>query len=198
MFSLKIATFVVAAAALVSSVAAQYTIEPDSVSSSDREAWCLQQITQCPLICADINGGPATVNTCDPDSLTYGCLCSDNVRPNVSEYSLTLPYFVCTEWGNQCVEGCGSNSACASACREDNVCGAKDPTPANTTSTSSTSASATGDSTSTDSVSFDGLAGEDGSPSSNGSAAAQLSALGGAYGVAVIAGSMFAGFALLI
>ncbi len=69
--------------------------------------------------------------------LSYGCLCGNNLQPNVSEYSLTLPYFVCTEWGTQCVNACGSDNTCASACRQDHPCGAQRPKTNYTTTTSS-------------------------------------------------------------
>jgi hypothetical protein len=63
----------------------------------------------------------------------------------VSEYSLTLPFFVCQEWGNQCVKGCGMGAnECASSCRQDNPCGALNPSKPNATSSSSTISSPTG------------------------------------------------------
>ena len=57
----------------------------------------------------------------------------------MSEYTLTLPYFTCTEWGNQCVKACGNNNQCANSCREDNPCGAQEPRRPNTTSTTTES-----------------------------------------------------------
>ena len=73
------------------------------------------------------------MNDCDPETLTYGCVCGNGLQPNVSEYSLTIPYFTCTEWGNQCVERCEGDSACASSCRQDHPCGALNPTRENKT-----------------------------------------------------------------
>lgn len=66
----------------------------------------------------------------------------------MSEYSLTLPYHICQQWGQQCVAGCGSSNACASNCLQQHPCGAQDPTRVNTTSTSSI-ATATGTATGT-------------------------------------------------
>jgi hypothetical protein len=67
-------------------------------------------------------------------------------QPNSSQYSLTIPYYICTETNNQCVNNCGGNSACQSSCRQDHPCGAQDPPRVNTASASSTmSATATGD-----------------------------------------------------
>lgn len=44
-------------------------------------------------------------------------MCSNNVSPNVSEYSQTIPYYICTEWGNNCVKNCGNVNTCQDACR---------------------------------------------------------------------------------
>lgn len=73
-------------------------------------------------------------------TLTYGCLCSDNTTPNASEYSLTLPYFTCTQWVTNCVTACNSNSTCQSSCQQDHPCGATNPTRYNTTASASSSA----------------------------------------------------------
>ncbi|PNS20393.1 hypothetical protein CAC42_5843 [Sphaceloma murrayae] len=83
---------------------AQYNINPTSVPQSLRQYWCDSQITQCPLICLQYNGSTGAIaNDCDASNLSYECVCSTGISPNSTEYSQTLPYFVCTEWGNQCV-----------------------------------------------------------------------------------------------
>lgn len=129
------------------------------------------------------------------ETLKYGCLCGNGQQPNVSEYSLTLPYFVCQEWGNQCVNDCGGDSACASSCREDHPCGALNPKLENkTTQTASASASATA--TGTDGV-FTGL-GDGSSGDGKPNAAQRTLAFGQAYGLLVVGGSLFAGFALML
>lgn len=132
------------------------------------------------------------------DTLTYGCLCGDNTQPNVSEYSLTLPYFVCTEWGNQCVTACGQDSTCASACRQDHPCGATDPSPPNTTS-SATTASATASSSADATQVFSGP-GESGSSSSSSSTAARSSSFEMArlYAMSGTLGVFFMGFAYML
>ncbi|KAK3309584.1 uncharacterized protein B0T15DRAFT_515874 [Chaetomium strumarium] len=181
--------------ALTSAVAvsADYYIDPESVPMSSRKAWCNDQRSSCPTICLQTSTGQPEVNTCDPETLTYGCVCSDGKQPNISQYTLTLPYYVCTEWGNQCVKDCGSNNGCASDCREKHPCGAQNPPRANTTATSTTAtSSATG--TPTNQV-FDGAA--DGSNIGNNNAAGALR-FGSSYGLAVVAGSLFAGFAMLL
>ncbi|KAI9828918.1 MAG: hypothetical protein M1826_005841 [Phylliscum demangeonii] len=81
-------------------------------------------------------------NDCDPSTLIFHCICSNGLSPNASEYSQTIPYYLCTETNNQCVANCGGNSACQSACREQHPCGAQAPKRVNTSS-SSTTATAT-------------------------------------------------------
>jgi hypothetical protein len=74
-------------------------------------------------------------------------VCSNGLSPNLSEYSQTLPYNICTEWGNQCVSNCNGAPQCESACRQDHPCGATNPTRQNTstlTKTMSQTASQTG------------------------------------------------------
>lgn len=115
------------------------------------------------------------------------------MQPNVSEYSLTLPYFVCVQWGTQCVAGCGNDSGCASACRQDHPCGAQDPKRYNTTTSSSSPATATGSSST---GVFTGLAGQ--SPHSKGSYAPAVAEVGRATVLMVVLGSLFAGFAVML
>ncbi|KAI1486268.1 hypothetical protein F5X96DRAFT_682144 [Biscogniauxia mediterranea] len=193
MYSLR--SIVATAAIFVSCVRADYVIDPDSVSLSQRTSWCQSEISTCPLICQQYPPGGTEVNTCDPESLTYGCLCDNGQQPNVSEYSLTLPYFTCTEWGNQCVKACGQDNGCASACRQDHPCGALNPTKANTTS--STTSSATGTATATESNTiYTGLAGSN-SGSDDSSAAFRAADSNGAFGFLLLAGSVCLGVFLL-
>lgn len=191
--------FLAVAAALVGTVRADYFVEPSSVPLTTRKSWCQSEISTCPSICRDQSGTGAQVNTCDPETLKYGCLCGDNTQPNVSEYSLTLPYFVCTEWGNQCEKGCGSDSNCASACRQDHPCGATNPSTANTTSTATASATASSSSADATTV-FNGPAGLSDSSSSSSSGAAVARSLGTAslYAVSGTLGVFFVGFAYLL
>ncbi|KAK4116727.1 hypothetical protein N656DRAFT_775065 [Canariomyces notabilis] len=188
------------ALASVIAVTADYVINPDSVPLSTRISWCNDQKSSCPKICLQTTTGQPIVNDCDPEHLTYGCVCSDNKQPNISEYTLTIPYHTCIEWGNQCVTGCGTDNLCAADCREDHPCGAQNPTRVNTTSTSAASSTAAPTSSSSNSV-FDGFAGDSGSSSSGNNAgqnAAGALRFGSSYGLAVVAAGMFAGFALLI
>ncbi|KAL2130422.1 hypothetical protein VTI74DRAFT_6394 [Chaetomium olivicolor] len=187
--------------ALASAVAvsADYLIDPDSVPMSDRTAWCNDQISTCPTICLQTTTGAPEVNTCDPKTLTYGCVCSDGKQPNVSEYTLTLPYHVCTQWGNNCEKNCGTDNLCAADCRQKHPCGALKPTRVNATTTSA-AVSSTAAPTATNQV-FNGLAdGSDGNANAGngGKNAAGMVRFGDSYGLAVVAGGLFAAFAMLL
>ncbi|KAI2626793.1 hypothetical protein GGS21DRAFT_529203 [Xylaria nigripes] len=144
---------------LFSSVQAQeqYTIDPTTVPLSTRDSWCDLEKSTCPLICQQLPPGGFQVNDCDPMALTYGCVCENGMSPNLSQYSLTLPFFICQEWGTQCVADCGNDSSCQSNCRENHPCGALDPVrPNKTSSTTVTTTSAGPASTSAGQV-FTGL-----------------------------------------
>lgn len=137
---MHILTTLIGLASAVTIASAQYSIDPNSVPISTRDAWCESQIAQCPEICLQTSAHSSITrsNDCVAKTLTYSCVCSNGITPNVSQYSLTLPYYICQEWGNQCVANCGQDNACASACREDHPCGAQDPRTPNTTTTTST------------------------------------------------------------
>ena len=126
----------------------------------------------------------------------------------MSEYSQTLPYFICVEFGNQCQLNCPrADTLCQSDCREKNPCGAQDPTRYNITSTSSSVPTATGgESSATDGVAYNGFdtkvtdaAGSGSGSSGSGSSGAMMALdLGNSYGLAVIFTGIFAGFALVM
>ena len=116
--------------------------------------------------------------------------------PNVSEYSQTLPFFVCQEWGNQCVAGCGNfDASCASDCRQNHPCGALDPSPPNKTATQTLGATASGGEGSKQTA-YNGFA--DGSGGGDQSGASSLSALsmGQSFGLPVVMGALVLGFAI--
>ncbi|KPI36248.1 Serine/threonine-protein kinase MPS1 [Cyphellophora attinorum] len=103
----------IALAALLTCATAQVpNFVPSAVPQADRDQWCTSQISACPLICLQEDAATAATqaNTCDPDSLTYLCICDNGLQPNASEYSQTLPYFICTENNNICVNNCGNGN----------------------------------------------------------------------------------------
>ncbi|KAK0272356.1 hypothetical protein LTR35_012939 [Friedmanniomyces endolithicus] len=214
---------------LLSTVSAQqetYSIDPNAVSNATRQVWCTSQQAQCPLICLQTaNDASTQQNACDPTQLTYACICGNGLSPNISEYSQTLPFFLCQEWGNECVANCNGDNLCQSNCRSQHPCGAQNPTRQNTStlSMSSSTTQAGGSQTSgggagaTTSGVFSGFAGA----SSTGGAAASGSAggaassatkasaaannmraavldAGRAFGLLGVVGLMFGGFAVLL
>ncbi|KAF2221939.1 hypothetical protein BDZ85DRAFT_135155 [Elsinoe ampelina] len=180
-------------------VSAQYSINPNSVPQSLRQYWCDSQITQCPLICLQYNGSTGAIaNDCDSSNLSYECVCSTGISPNASEYSQTLPYFVCTEWGNQCVTACAGSSSCADDCRTKHPCGARNPTRVNSTTASTMAAtgSTTGSGGATQTFGAFGSA----SSSSIASAkyTAQVASIGNKFGFVIVASGIVGGLALLL
>lgn len=189
-------TVLAIAATLVAVAQADYVIDPTSVSKTVRDSWCEQELTTCPAICQQVGDGTTKVNTCDADKLTYGCICGNGKQPNVSEYSLSLPYFVCQEWGNQCVTKCDGSNSCASSCREDHPCGAQDPQKPNKTSTATASTvSATASSTTDAETVYSDPSSTDASSSDSG--AGLVLEAGSRWGMAAVMVSMFAGFAMM-
>ena len=166
-------------------------------------------------------------NTCDSDTLTFSCECGDGLRPNVTQYTQTMPFFICQEWGNQCVTGCNGDNACSSSCRQDHPCGAQDPIRPNSSTISSTmssSASRTasdseattdssggtiysgfgGASATDDSSSAEETSGSESASSSSDafnnadSSAASALQFGQTFSVLALAGAFFGGFALVL
>lgn len=194
-----------------------YTIDPSSVPIITRQGWCSSQTTNCPAICLQLPGvttSTTKANTCDPVSsapassphgtdqsqttLDYSCICSNGASPNASEFSLTLPYFICTEYGSQCIAACApSNSTCQEACRADNPCGAQSPRLANASAVATASTTASATATKTVGI-VNGLSTSTSTsePSKNG---AQMTLdFGRSYGLAILFSGIFAGFALVM
>ncbi|KAG6004622.1 hypothetical protein E4U21_000898 [Claviceps maximensis] len=185
-----------AAAASLSALAnADYTIEPSSVPISTRKNWCQQEKSTCPLICQQTEPRTTLVNSCDPNTLQFGCLCGNNRQPNVSEYSLSLPYFVCQEWVLQCQRACDTN-ACKSDCVQNHPCGAQNPQKVNTTTSVESGSTATATDGSNTIFTDSPGAGTDGDGSGKKGAAAALE-VGRTYGLVIVLTSLFVGFALL-
>jgi hypothetical protein len=191
------ATLGLLALAALSAAQEQYHIDPESVKGPTSDYWCTQQKSQCPIICS-MQPGVKTQNTieneCYPESLTYSCICEDNSTPNITKYTQTLPYFICTEWGNQCVKDCGQDNTCSDKCRSEHPCGAQDPFKPNATA-SRTPSSSSPSQTTTDNPDPTGLLGET-STALPGAAPAMLN-LGASYGMALTFAGFFMGFALL-
>ncbi|OAL07745.1 hypothetical protein IQ06DRAFT_14784 [Phaeosphaeriaceae sp. SRC1lsM3a] len=175
-----------------------YTIDPNSVSTSDRDTWCSNQRAQCPLICLQQPGVTTMTteaNDCNPDDLTYSCVCDNGVSPNITMYSQTLPFYICQAWGTQCVANCGNGaSTCADKCRADHPCGAQSPYRGNTSIPTMSTASRTASGTNAPTGS--------GAPATTGGStwSTQGGAAAGIFapGMAALAGSLFLGFAVFL
>ncbi|KIM97951.1 hypothetical protein OIDMADRAFT_128864 [Oidiodendron maius Zn] len=212
--SIKSSVTFVATAILAIGAQAQltYEIDPNSVPLGTRENWCTSQKASCPLLCLQLQGASSSTiaNTCDPTTLDYQCTCGNGQAPSAANYSQTIPYFECTTYGDQCVAACGAHdSACQTACRVDNPCGAQSPSLVNSTTTTSSSPStsaSSADSTDT-SASTTGAGSSSGSgassptetgsksTSSQGSAMSTLDGARG-YSFALVFSGLFAAFAL--
>ncbi|KAL8714780.1 MAG: hypothetical protein Q9220_001293 [cf. Caloplaca sp. 1 TL-2023] len=127
-------------------------------------------------------------------------------QPNASEYSLTIPYYECTQSANLCVDNCPKgDSACQSTCRTAHPCGAQNPTRVNTSTISSTmAATATGGSAATDGASTAytgfGAASTTGSSSKGDSsdAGSFVVGFGRSYGLAAVFIGISAGFTFFL
>lgn len=111
-----------------------------------------------------------------------------------------MPFFICQQFVVQCRNACGTDSTCATNCAVDHPCGATDPKRYNSTSTASntvpeaTPASTTG----ADDTIYTGVPGTTGgSGGKGGKSMAAPSVQVSKYGLAVLFGSMFVGFAML-
>ncbi|KAK6357347.1 hypothetical protein TWF718_001660 [Orbilia javanica] len=131
------ASVVVALTSLLSAVSAQtyYPVNPEDIDLGTKQTWCLNQISSCGLLCLDQKSGSGFVNDCDVETLQYQCICADNTVPNATEYSQTIPYFLCTYQVQNCIQNCGQfDPTCAENCRTGRICGASNPTRVTTTS----------------------------------------------------------------
>jgi hypothetical protein len=159
-------------------------------------------------LCTQFPGGSLTTsaNDCDPETLTFDCVCGNGLSPNMTEYSLTIPFHICIEWGQQCVAGCGGVNTCQAACTEQHPCGAQVPRTNATSTTTSGQPSATGGSDSTESgapVVHNGFGDSSttttggSSPVSTGAAQAAVN-IGKSYGLSIVFAGIFAAFALVM
>lgn len=204
---------IVAVATTLVSLAGSQSIDPNTVPISTRNTWCTNQIAACPLICTQETQGSAATyaNTCDPTTLQYNCVCGNGLAPNVSEYSQTVPYYVCTQANTNCQSNCGTDSSCQAACVQNRPCGAQNPKRVNTTTTMATTTSmtaATGSRDASGSTVYTGFGGSSATSSSSSSGSSSSSSRSGAasiivdmgqlYGLAVVATGIFAGATLLL
>jgi len=196
------AAFALVAIAIFANSQTTYVIDPNSVPLATREGWCTAQKSSCPLLClqnANESDTGTTSNDCFPDTLEWDCICSNGLTPNEMNFSQTIPFFECQEYGDQCVTACDGDSTCATACRVNNPCGAQNPTRINSTTSSTMPATATGGGSSSSPTVFNGLGGSGSSTSSTKKSGSQAALeIGRSYGLAIVFTGLFAGFALMM
>jgi len=112
-----------------------------------------------------------------------------------------MPYFKCTEWGNQCVKACdAADSTCQSACRSEHPCGAQDPVKPNATLSASASKSAGPSPTQSDTDEAEntgGLLSEDNSDNNNQGNTGAATAIGASFGTMALTLAGVVAFAFL-
>ncbi|KAL4957843.1 hypothetical protein BDW69DRAFT_147964 [Aspergillus filifer] len=174
-----------------------YTVDASSVSDGTKKQWCISQTSACPLICLQLPGttDQPMSNDCDDDTLVYSCVCSNGQTPNASEYSQTIPYYLCTEQNNRCVDACAqTDSSCQSACRTDNPCGAQNPRPPNNTANGNATTTGTATTSTSSLPPFTGLP-QDDDEGAAGRAGFDMRAV---YGMVLGLGGFLAGFTILL
>ncbi|KAL1588493.1 hypothetical protein WHR41_02875 [Cladosporium halotolerans] len=184
------------------------TIDANSVPYQERQNWCRSQTQTCPQIC----DGRFDSNTCDPNTLTYGCVCADGTTPNTSDYEQTLPSFVCRKYRDQCVANNPTDKDAQDACLAIE-CGTKLPTEDSASSTVSSASSATESASSTGSGSSEASetasstsgseeaasqTASDGAASATADSAAVALNLASTYGTGLLAAGILGAFGLAL
>ncbi|EAW15173.1 uncharacterized protein ACLA_058310 [Aspergillus clavatus NRRL 1] len=186
-----------AAVSLVGLVSGQSwtSVNISNIDIGLRNQWCQSQTSSCPLLCLQMKNATDSPeeNTCDSDTLEFSCICDNNKSPNASEYSQTIPYFLCSQQNDDCVTRCDGDSTCQSDCRSKHPCGAQAPKRVNVTTTTS----ATSNPTNPAKTATGTLAAFTGEPSDKKNAAPAIDR-GYVYGLCVVVGSFVAGFTVLL
>lgn len=143
---MKTFTPLVLASGLLSLAAAQvYPVpSPDDIDENTRNIWCTQQYASCTGLCQDQTQGGAEINDCWVEDLNFSCICEDGSTPNATEYSLAIPFNLCQQSKQMCVDNCDGDTACADLCFIGKTCGASDPTRVNITTTTTAGSRPTG------------------------------------------------------
>lgn len=68
-------------------------------------------------------------------TLNYTCTCSDNSTPNISDYTQTVPFYVCDQWVANCVDNHPDDLTGQAGCRSV-TCGSQNVSEAETTTSS--------------------------------------------------------------
>ncbi|KAJ5617127.1 hypothetical protein N7537_002241 [Penicillium hordei] len=109
------------------------------VDSANLNSYCSAQRNTCPQICQQ----GTKLNSCDPTTLKFSCVCSDGSTPDVTPYSQTVPFFVCQETYVQCIASHPNDADGQRACKKAADCGSKNASAVTTTASTSTMSSTT-------------------------------------------------------
>ncbi|KAK3498347.1 hypothetical protein B0T13DRAFT_259852 [Neurospora crassa] len=195
-------TTLLALASSLTLVSADYWVNTSNIDMGTKQNWCMNELASCPLICQQEDLGPVDKNLCDADTLEYACVCGNGQTPNLTEYTLTIPYHTCVEWVQECIHDNMGDNLAQAACAEDHPCGAKNPKRSNATTTSTASATASPTASSTGTGVYNGLAGgsSDAADSSNNGGHKKNAAphMLESISATLIFGSLFAGFAIML
>ncbi|KAJ5312291.1 hypothetical protein PENANT_c011G00427 [Penicillium antarcticum] len=110
------------------------------VDADTRSSWCTGQRNACPAICQK----GTKLNSCDPTTLKFSCVCSDDSSPDVSPYMQTIPFYVCENNYGQCITAHADDAVGQRACKKAaSNCGSKNASEESTTPSSSTTVAST-------------------------------------------------------
>ncbi|CAG7946895.1 unnamed protein product [Penicillium nalgiovense] len=165
-----------------------YTLPTDFniglVDSSELSVWCSAQRNTCPDICQK----GTKLNSCDPNTLKFDCVCSDGSTADVVPYQQTVPFFVCHATYGQCIKSHPDDIEGQRACKEAVAnCGSKNASEVTTTSSSSSASSTLAMATATESSSTETSSVAAASTTPNAAVALDLTQ----YSTGLMAGIMF-------
>ncbi|KAH7022649.1 hypothetical protein EDB80DRAFT_878182 [Ilyonectria destructans] len=144
-FSLALLTV---SAAAVSAQVANYTsslnmtIDPGTVTTTERAQWCQAQTNTCETLC-DNN---TDENACTLTDLSWECTCASNSSmPGLQYYTQTVPTFICEELYSQCITTNAGSSKLQKECTKNiqDLCATQGPPDADSSSSSTESETAT-------------------------------------------------------
>ncbi|CAO3573476.1 unnamed protein product [Mortierella alpina] len=112
--------------AMLASVSA---LDVMKIDNSTKLTWCQNQVGFCTNVCQELTNGAEThSNQCDIQTLDFICECSDGAAPNITEYTYTIPYFLCTAENQECIQNCKlSDNNCYTGCTQKRNCTAEFP-----------------------------------------------------------------------
>lgn len=197
---MKTFTPLVLASGLLSLAAAQIypVVTADDIDESTRDIWCIQQYETCTGLCQDQTQGGASINECYTEDLHFECICDDGSTPNATEYSLAIPFNLCQQSKQMCVDNCDGDQACASLCFTGKSCGATNPTRTNSTTTKSAGGSRPTGSGDDDDEDNDENDDEDDPFNVDTGMGVRLASFGSAYGIGAMVFGVAVGFAGLL